>query len=92
MLDTIPAVREGIRMTVRLDPLLRYIHSLAPLPESVGDGELLGRFVHHRDQGAFAELVRRHGPMTIGPCRRTNAANDASLRVATNRANNSPSV
>ena len=53
-------------MTIRLDPLLRHIHRLAPLPESVPDGELLGRFVHHHDQDAFTELVRRHGPMVYG--------------------------
>ena len=31
------------------------------------DAELLGRFADHRDEAAFALLVRRHGPMVIGP-------------------------
>src|ERR1700686_4708530 len=34
------------------------------------DGELLQRFQVLHDGGAFAELVRRHGPMVYGTCRR----------------------
>ena len=34
------------------------------------DGELLGRFVLTRDESAFAELLRRHGPTVYGVCRR----------------------
>src|SRR5438132_724060 len=34
------------------------------------DGELLGRFAKVRDRAALELLVRRHGPMVLGVCRR----------------------
>ncbi len=34
------------------------------------DAELLGCFVTDRDEAAFAALLRRHGPMVLGVCRR----------------------
>src|SRR5215469_3727917 len=34
------------------------------------DGELLARFVATHDEAAFTSLLRRHGPMVLGVCRR----------------------
>ncbi len=34
------------------------------------DGQLLGKFIEQGDQTAFETLVRRHGPMVLGVCRR----------------------
>src|SRR5581483_5795288 len=42
------------------------------------DRELLRRFAASRDEGAFAALVHRHGPMVLATCRRVlHNAHDA---------------
>src|SRR5262245_12559841 len=38
--------------------------------EVLTDAELLARFLTHRDEAAFEELVGRHGPMVRAVCRR----------------------
>jgi RNA polymerase sigma factor (sigma-70 family) len=56
--------------------LLR-LESAGPLT----DGQLLHRFASQRDEAAFEELLRRHGPMVLRLCRRVledvHAAEDA---------------
>lgn len=47
---------------------LRHLGLASPDPRS--DGELVTRFVASRDELAFAELLRRHGPTVYGVCRR----------------------
>jgi RNA polymerase sigma factor (sigma-70 family) len=53
----------------RLMPTLRRV-VLAGAGADRTDGQLLGSFVTNRDADAFAGLVRRHGPMVLGVCRR----------------------
>ncbi len=46
----------------------------------LGDDVLLGRFIEHNDEAAFAALIERHGAMIWGVCRRLlsyHAAEDA---------------
>ena len=52
-----------------LMPALRRV-VLAGATSDRTDGQLLGAFVADRDADAFASLVRRHGPMVLGVCRR----------------------
>jgi RNA polymerase sigma factor (sigma-70 family) len=49
------------------------LHGLSRLVEAqserLTDGQLLNRFAATRDEGAFAALVHRHGPLVYGVCR-----------------------
>jgi RNA polymerase sigma factor (sigma-70 family) len=58
--------------TAQTEPVIRYIRKLVTLPPATDlpDGRLLARFVRDRDEAAFAALVRRHGAMVLGVCRR----------------------
>jgi RNA polymerase sigma factor (sigma-70 family) len=48
---------------------VRYLRGIAS-DAGQADADLLGRFIDRRDEGAFALLVRRHGAMVYGVCRR----------------------
>lgn len=55
-------------------PLDKAVHQLCEIAIRAGtelsDDQLLGHFIDHRDEAAFAVLVRRHGPMVWSLCRR----------------------
>ncbi len=53
-------------------PALRFLRRITAAGRGGGtpDGELLARFAARNDEAAFAALVRRHGPMVFGVCRR----------------------
>jgi RNA polymerase sigma factor (sigma-70 family) len=65
-----------------LVPILRQLRRVAAGPVAGRpDADLLRQFVRARDEAAFAELVRRHGPLVWGVCARLladrHAAEDA---------------
>src|SRR5262245_4681558 len=67
---------------MRTDPTHRVIDHLrraAQLPDGAGLGadELLGRCIERHDETALVTLVRRHGPMVWGVCRRLLSHHDA---------------
>jgi RNA polymerase sigma factor (sigma-70 family) len=51
-----------------LKTVVRHVRSLAagPAGPDAGDGELLTLFLAHHDEAAFAQILRRHGPMVLG--------------------------
>src|SRR6516164_155013 len=66
-----------------MNGVIRHVRRLALLRPADGptDQELLETFLAHRDETAFEALLRRHGPMVLGVCRRvlrhTQDAEDA---------------
>jgi RNA polymerase sigma factor (sigma-70 family) len=62
-----------------MSDVIQDLRRTALLRDAAGltDGQLLGCFVAQRDEAAFAALVRRHGPMVWGVCRRLLNPHDA---------------
>jgi RNA polymerase sigma factor (sigma-70 family) len=57
--------------SVQVGAVLRHLRNLgsALRDQELPDNQLLERFTLHRDEGSFAALLRRHGPMVLGVCR-----------------------
>jgi RNA polymerase sigma factor (sigma-70 family) len=55
-----------------MNDVIRQLRKAALLRDGAGqtDGQLLECFLAQRDEAAFEALVRRHGPMVLGVCRR----------------------
>jgi RNA polymerase sigma factor (sigma-70 family) len=58
-------------LAVRPNPVLQFLRRLGVAERTAGllDRDLLQCFVRQRDDGAFAALVQRHGPMVLRVCR-----------------------
>jgi RNA polymerase sigma factor (sigma-70 family) len=58
--------------TCTLNPVIDQLRRAALLPNGAGltDGQLLESFISRKDEGAFEVLMRRHGSMVQGVCRR----------------------
>src|SRR5437773_12042601 len=66
-------------MAGKLSNVARHLHRATLLRDgaAVSDAHLLECYVTRRDEAAFETLVRRHGPMVWGVCRRLLNHHDA---------------
>jgi RNA polymerase sigma factor (sigma-70 family) len=69
---------ETVLSVHRPGPLNRAIRGMLHLQgaDALPDAELLHRYAAQHDEAAFAELVRRHGPMVLRVCRRVQGDTD----------------
>jgi uncharacterized protein (TIGR03067 family) len=58
--------------TAQMDTVIRHLRRTLLRQDGAGwtDGQLLASFIDQKDEAAFEVLVRRHGPMVFGVCRR----------------------
>jgi RNA polymerase sigma factor (sigma-70 family) len=63
---------ERREMATQMSKVIQHLRSALPLRPGADltDGQLLERFVSRRETAALEALVRRHGPMVWGVCRR----------------------
>src|SRR6266404_4660716 len=56
----------------QLNKVIDHLRSVLVKQEAAGitDADLLKRYAQQRDEAAFELLLRRHGPMVLGVCRR----------------------
>ncbi len=56
----------------QMDTVIRHLRRAVLRQDGAGrtDGQLLASFINQKDEAAFEALVRRHGPMVFGVCRR----------------------
>src|SRR5436189_4265032 len=57
-------------MATEAERIIEHLRRLTLHDAGIGDGRLLERFTLHKDEAAFEAVVRRHGPMVLGVCRR----------------------
>ena len=53
-----------------MSSVLRHLRAVCVADEGATDGQLLKCFLDQQDEAAFEALVRRHGAMVLGVCRR----------------------
>jgi hypothetical protein len=58
--------------TAQMDTVIRHLRGAVLRQDEAGrtDGQLLASFIDQKDEAAFEALVRLHGPMVFGVCRR----------------------
>jgi hypothetical protein len=77
--------------TNQISEVIQHLRRTGLLWDGAGltDGQLLEDYLSRRDEAALAALVRRHGPMVWGVCRRVlgnyHDAEDAWMRRRTRR-------
>src|SRR5262245_13379858 len=63
--------RGRVMAPTKTTPLARTLHRVVEVARNrhLNDRDLLGRYTAGRDEAAFTELVRRHGPRVLAACR-----------------------